>query len=103
MNGIDTDIISVQNSQADGDDLPFGIGNRSGDGLFGYCPVHGRNDLAVNGVDVLKTGIPAGPKVGQVLRWLLEQVINGGLPNDRAVLLEAVRDGGSQEDRSRES
>ncbi len=60
-------------------------------------------DLAVNGVDVLKTGIPAGPKVGQVLRWLLEQVINGGLPNDRAVLLEAVRDGGSQEDRSRES
>ncbi len=48
-------------------------------------------DLAVNGRDVLALGVPPGPAVGRVLRRLLEQVSEGGLPNEREALLPAAR------------
>lgn len=47
--------------------------------------------LAVSGKDVMLAGIAAGPAVGRVLDLLLDQVIDGELPNDRDILLEAVR------------
>ena len=46
--------------------------------------------LAVNGADVLAAGIPAGPAVGQALQGLLEQVMDGTLPNERGALLAAL-------------
>ncbi len=49
-------------------------------------------DLAVGGTDVLDTGVPAGPAVGRILRRLLAQVVDGALPNDRDVLLAALRE-----------
>jgi tRNA nucleotidyltransferase (CCA-adding enzyme) len=46
-------------------------------------------DLAVNGNDVTALGF-SGRTVGDILRRLLEQVVDGELPNDRALLLEAA-------------
>ena len=49
-----------------------------------------RESLAVNGRDVLAAGIASGPAVGRVLDALLEQVLDGGLPNERDQLLEKM-------------
>lgn len=43
--------------------------------------------LQVGGGDALTAGIRPGPAVGEALHGLLEQVMDGLLPNDRAVLL----------------
>lgn len=48
--------------------------------------------LAVNGQDLLALGFPAGAVVGDTLRWLLEQVMEGEVPNERAELLALVRE-----------
>ena len=50
--------------------------------------------LAVNGRDLLALGL-SGSAVGQVLRALLDAVIDGNLPNERQVLLAAAREQGS--------
>ena len=54
----------------------------------GAC--YSRAQLAVSGVDALGAGIPEGEAVGEALEALLERVIDGTLPNDRAVLLEQL-------------
>ena len=48
-------------------------------------------DLAVDGKDILALGVPPGREVGAKLTALLDQVIDGGLPNDRDALLQYVR------------
>jgi len=45
-------------------------------------------DLAVNGRDLLKLGIPAGPEIGRCLAHLLEQVQGEILPNTPSALLK---------------
>jgi tRNA nucleotidyltransferase (CCA-adding enzyme) len=45
-----------------------------------------RKDLAVNGKDLTDMGL-RGPAVGEILQALLEQVVDGELPNDRSDLL----------------
>lgn len=48
--------------------------------------------LAVNGADLMEAGMPAGPKVGQMLHALLTAVMEGRLSNERnALLAEAER------------
>ena len=49
-----------------------------------------RAQLAVNGADALRAGIPEGAAVGEALEALLERVIDGTLPNERGVLLEQL-------------
>ena len=49
-----------------------------------------RKDLAVNGSDVIAAGTAPGPAVGRILDRLLEQVLNGELPNRREILLEEI-------------
>ena len=49
-----------------------------------------RKDLAVNGKDLTDMGL-RGPVVGLVLQALLEQVVDGELPNDRSLLLREVK------------
>lgn len=49
------------------------------------------DQLAVNGRDLLALGVPRGPRVGALLRALLEQVMDGQTENSRAALLEAAR------------
>jgi tRNA nucleotidyltransferase (CCA-adding enzyme) len=46
-------------------------------------------DLAVNGDDLqLELGIPSGPKIGIILRWLLESVLDDPEQNERERLLK---------------
>jgi len=47
--------------------------------------------LAVNGHDLMALGL-SGPAVGRCLDTLLEDVVEGRLPNDREALLKAVSD-----------
>lgn len=48
--------------------------------------------LTVNGADVMSAGTPQGPEVGRALAWLLDEVIEERLPNEREALLGALRD-----------
>ena len=47
-------------------------------------------DLAVNGWDVIASGVEPGPEVGRVLNGLLEQVVSGKVSNDREALIKVV-------------
>ena len=47
--------------------------------------------LAVKGGDLTVLGI-SGPRVGEVLEALLDQVVDGDLPNDRGILLDYARE-----------
>ncbi|MDR3052601.1 MAG: CCA tRNA nucleotidyltransferase [Coriobacteriales bacterium] len=44
-------------------------------------------DLAISGHDLLAAGIPEGPQIGALLEALLDEVIEGSLPNEREALL----------------
>ncbi len=44
-------------------------------------------DLAVRGRDLLELGVPAGPRVGELMKALLNEVLDDTLPNEKAALL----------------
>lgn len=45
-------------------------------------------DLAVDGRDIMETdGAPEGPAIGEILQSLLNEVIDGSLPNEREALM----------------
>ena len=48
-------------------------------------------DLAVTGWDLQQIGLAPGPEMGRCLNWLLGQVQDEVLPNEKAVLLETVK------------
>ena len=48
------------------------------------------NQLAVNGRDLMDAGVRPGPGLRRVLDALLEQVLTGQLPNEKAALLAAA-------------
>jgi tRNA nucleotidyltransferase (CCA-adding enzyme) len=48
-------------------------------------------DLAVNGKDLLSIGFAPGQEMGACLNWLLEQVLEETLPNEKEVLLTAAK------------
>ena len=50
-----------------------------------------REQLAINGRDLLALGCRPGRPVGEALDWLLEQVVSGSCPNEREALLEKWR------------
>lgn len=49
-------------------------------------------DLAVNGRDLIKEGIPSGKSIGYALNLLLNYVINGECENTKEVLLDKFRE-----------
>lgn len=50
-------------------------------------------DLKINGKDVMEVlNIPAGPKVGEVLEKLFNEVIENNLPNEKELLLKSLLD-----------
>ena len=49
-------------------------------------------DLAVNGWDLQQLGMAPGPDVGKSLHWLLGQVLDEVIPNEREALLRTVRE-----------
>lgn len=54
-------------------------------------------DLAVNGSDLLALGFPAGKALGNCLNWLLGQILDETLENNRDILLDAARNYGIRE------
>ena len=48
-------------------------------------------NLKVNGRDLLGLGVPRGPEIGRILEILLEQVIDGDIPNEKRALIERSR------------
>ena len=54
-------------------------------------------DLAVNGSDLLALGFPAGKALGNCLNWLLGQILDETLENNRDTLLDAARNYGIRE------
>ena len=56
------------------------------EGVLAEKACFSRKDLAVNGKDLTDMGL-RGPAVGEILQILLEQVVDGELPNDRSILL----------------
>ena len=49
-------------------------------------------DLQINGADLLAAGFAPGPEMGKRLQWLLEQVQDEVIPNEKAALLAACKD-----------
>lgn len=47
-------------------------------------------DLAIDGHDLMDLGL-SGPAIGRTLNYLLEQILDEQLPNERSALLEAAR------------
>ncbi len=60
---------------------------RALDELLAQKPCFTLRDLAVRGDDLAALGIPRGPALGACLNELLEQVMDGSVPNDRDALL----------------
>ncbi len=57
------------------------------DELLAQKPCFTLRDLAARGDDLAALGIPRGPALGACLNDLLEQVMDGAVPNDRDALL----------------
>lgn len=60
------------------------------DALLAENPCVTLRDMAVNGRDMMALGAQ-GRTVGETLQWLLEQVLDDTLPNERDILLDAAR------------
>ena len=48
--------------------------------------------LAVNGRDIIDMGVTGGKQIGRLLNLLLDSVIDGTLPNEKAALLAAAKE-----------
>ncbi|MBQ7849948.1 MAG: tRNA nucleotidyltransferase [Clostridia bacterium] len=48
-------------------------------------------DMAVGGRELMAAGIASGKALGETLNWLLDEVLNERLPNEREALLAAAR------------
>jgi len=48
-------------------------------------------DMAVGGRDLMAENIAHGKQLGEMLNWLLGEVLNERLPNERDALLAAAR------------
>ena len=46
--------------------------------------------LAINGNDLIAMGIPPSVEMGRILNSLLDMVINGEIPNEKAVLMDTI-------------
>ena len=46
------------------------------------------NDLAINGKDLIDAGVTEGPKVGQIIKQLYDDVIDGKIENEKSQLLK---------------
>ncbi len=48
--------------------------------------------LAVDGDDLMALGIPKGKQIGEILHWLLDEVIEEHIPNEKNALLQAAKE-----------
>ena len=55
-------------------------------------PIKSKKDLKANGGDLIKeAGIKPGPKMGEVLDFLEEEVLFGRIANEKAALIELAK------------
>lgn len=47
--------------------------------------------MALDGKALRDMGVPVGPEIGKILRCLLDEVLEGKLPNEKALLMERAR------------
>lgn len=47
-------------------------------------------DLAIRGQDIIRAGVPQGPRVGEILKEILNRVVDGELENNHALIMDAV-------------
>lgn len=47
--------------------------------------------MAVNGHDLMTLGL-SGPALGKTLNLLLDQIVNGELPNEKELLMERAKE-----------
>jgi tRNA nucleotidyltransferase (CCA-adding enzyme) len=48
--------------------------------------------LQICGDDLIRMGVPAGKRIGTILQFLLDEVIEERLPNEKQVLLQAAKE-----------
>ena len=48
--------------------------------------------MEVNGKDLMEIGIPAGTRLGSIKKQLLNEIIDGVIPNEKTALLQRARD-----------
>lgn len=53
-------------------------------------PIMTVKDLEINGKDLMELGFSEGPKIGEALKFLLENVLDGNIENSREMLLQTV-------------
>lgn len=70
--------------------------------LVAERPAMSLGQLAVRGGDLLALGLPQGEEIGRTLRFLLREVVDERLPNERGALLAAARQRLEQEGFSKE-
>jgi tRNA nucleotidyltransferase (CCA-adding enzyme) len=51
-------------------------------------------DLAVNGADLISAGFREGKRIGQILSLLLNEVMEGAVPNEKEALIERAKNSG---------
>ena len=61
------------------------------DGVIDKNEPYRLDQLAIDGRDLQKLGMWPGPRLGETLRDLLDEVVDGPVPNDRRALLEVAR------------
>ena len=59
--------------------------------ILGEAACFSIKDLAVNGRDLQQLGLTPGPDMGKTLNWLLAQVQDEVLSNDKDTLLDAAK------------
>ncbi len=87
---------AADNAAQNPDDLPSRLEalralRERADRILAERACFSQKDLAVNGDDLQSLGIPAGPRLGLLLRELLELVIDGRCENEKKALLQAAQ------------
>ena len=48
--------------------------------------------LEIDGVDLMELGVPEGPEIGRIMSLLLNQVMDGLVPNEKELLIEKAKE-----------
>ena len=49
-------------------------------------------ELKINGKDLMDMGVPQGKEIGEILSWLLDQVLERPVLNERETLIAMVKE-----------
>ena len=51
-----------------------------------------QKELKINGKDLMDMGVPQGKEIGEILSWLLDQVLEQPVLNERETLTAMVKE-----------